>query len=232
MKDDNPKFDFKTKHYYGDKFLRDVTFLKDGRQHGPLITFTSNGEISTVENYEDGELTSSKLYGENGFMESYNEFKDGKKEGKSLWYVNEKLYKKAKYKKGKLIKKKFFHENGELIVDFKYDNGKLNGETTFYFDDGSKHCVINYKENKKHGEFIHFSKNGLSMKGNNTNDLLDGEITFYLRPYPNVEKTRRLVYENGKIKSKVNINDSEDYFMLDRIRLIYTFPVEQNMGEH
>lgn len=101
-----------------------------------------------------------------------------------------------------------YHYNGKPYTGMSYDNfpkgnrmqemnwvdGLLDGTKTEFFSNGAVRTILNFKEGKRHGEFIYYHDNGqLKLTGNYNMDLLDGEVKSY--------------YNNGKIKHLQNYKD-------------------------
>lgn len=87
-----------------------------------------------------------------------------------------------------------------------YVNGEKNGKEIKYFENGKIQSVYNYKNDKRNGECIHYSKssNKVSFKCNYKNDKEHGKcisyspragITHCITTYENGVKTSQKCYD-------------------------------------
>lgn len=119
-----------------------------------------------------------------------------------------------------------FHENGSLESEQIYDDkGVEQGQWTFYYDNGRKKTVQNFKDGLTHGPFTLYYRDGtLKRTGNYADDELEGLVTFYnslgvktrteeyskgelngayITYYPNGQQEYVLNYVNGKVEGNI-----------------------------
>jgi len=134
-----------------------VPLNKNGNKNGKYYYYHENGQIASVENYEDGKQVDKSIsYHENGNISSQGQYVDGVLDGQVIHNRDD----------GK-IEEESFHENGELMKVFQYyywDNilqqilryertsmggyPKLNGKSKFYYEDGSIKKEAIYRDGK------------------------------------------------------------------------------------
>lgn len=169
--------------YYDDNHKLDALGEKDaqGQQQGRWIYFENNGEkaaegsfdrgkkigtwtyyradgsVSSVENYNTGEV---RVYSE-GVNTQFFFLKDGEIHGVAEVY----------------------NSCGVLKEKLVYSNGKRNGPGKLLFGSGKLKQIYNYENNAINGEVVNYYESGrLESKMSYKNDQLDG---LYVEYYPN-----------------------------------------------
>ena len=143
------------------------------------VTYDKNGQIVKMEN--PVEQTAKMMWRhKNGMKKRETQYKGGKKHGKwREWYSNgrikqervycrDKLVRRADYKRhitdesiykdGKLFMAREYNE-GIIVTEKTYQEGKLIKAVWFY-PDGRASDEREYKNGKKHGEWVYWDRNG------------------------------------------------------------------------
>jgi antitoxin component YwqK of YwqJK toxin-antitoxin module len=104
--------------------------IKDGKKHGPYVTYWDNGQLFSKRTYKNGKMDGPWVsYWGNGQLFSKGTFKDGKQDGPWVGY----------------------HENGQLNYKGTYKDGKKDGPWVYYHDNGTvvKSLTGTYKNGVK-----------------------------------------------------------------------------------
>lgn len=214
--------------------VRCVYFGKDGplneqrpnvnnKQHGVFITYAMNGDIrylSNKKNYVNGQkhgIEESYTINDNGrhYLSFLDTYANGIKEGVSKRWViakNGKIslesvtYYSNNKRNGIAQHYNIYFAEPFLSSKTPYVNGEKNGKEIKYFENGKIQSVYNYKNDKRNGECIHYSKssNKVSFKCNYKNDKEHGKcisyspragITHCITTYENGVKTSQKCYD-------------------------------------
>ena len=185
--------------YYQDGSISEKSNFENGVKNGEWLQFYSNGNKRLTATIKqdisyDGEYTQ---YFENGKPKISGKYEDGLREG--TWFT---------YLESGALEAQYLYKLGKITKD-----KKENGTFKEYYPDDIPKSEINYKNGKKSGSFKEFymlgewktkystdaedgtkqeflALEGIQIKteGNYLNDLLEGEIIYYL--------------ENGSIEKK------------------------------
>ena len=177
------------------------TFEK-GKKTGTWTYYRSDGSISSVENYNTGEvrvfndgintqffyLKDDKI---NGDVELYNPcgvakeklgYADGKRNGPGkLLFGSGKLRQTYNYENN-LASGEFvtYYETGKIESKKVFKNDKLDGHYSEYYPNGKPKAVGQYKEGLISGEWKYYHANGrLDRKGSYVNGKAEGEWMYY-----------------------------------------------------
>ena len=94
---------------------KDRLYYKDGKPNGKWITFFPNGNIKSIENWQNGKLNGKYIiYQENGKKVMQTRYLNGKDNGEYF----------------------LFHENGMPQVKGSFKNGKPSGIWKYYNSSG------------------------------------------------------------------------------------------------
>ena len=123
----NP-FTGKTILYHENGNINSTSFLKNGKLHGPSLSYWEDGvSLFMVNNYKDGlENGTSIWYYPTGIIFKEEFFVDGKREGVG----------------------KIFHPNGNLMIEIEFRNGLENGFFKEYDENGKLLKTQIFKEGK------------------------------------------------------------------------------------
>lgn len=153
------------KFYYGNGKVSSEGYMKNGNPDGFWKTYYINGNLKSAGIRKNFLLDSVWMfYYENGNLKESISYLNGKKNG--YWYKY--LPKINEISKQDLI----------LISMELYLNDIKSGKSTYYYPDGKLMIAINYREGKKHGSSMEYTKdsivNILSLYHNDF--LIDREI--------------------------------------------------------
>ncbi|MGL4687882.1 MAG: toxin-antitoxin system YwqK family antitoxin [Fusobacteriaceae bacterium] len=106
-------------------FFRDRSFYKDGKPTGKWLSFYENGDLKSIENWENGLLNGKYIiYKKNRVKIIEQSFFNGKEHGKYVIY----------------------HENKKIHILGEFNNGKPCGEWEFYNEEGILYGRNNFKK--------------------------------------------------------------------------------------
>lgn len=72
------------------------------------------------------------------------------------------LVKTTTEKEGKLVKVNMYHDNGQLAQEGYLKNNKLHGKWVKYSKEGNLLCVANYTRGKRNGTWLFWDNNDLT----------------------------------------------------------------------
>jgi antitoxin component YwqK of YwqJK toxin-antitoxin module len=100
--------------------------------------------------------------------------------------------------KKQIVKEERFYPNGQLMSVGEYDNNfKKTGTWKYFFDDGKKQRIVDYKNGVKNGKYVEYYRSGKKMfEGEYKNGLPQGKWIIYNQ---NGKKVSISKYINGKI---------------------------------
>jgi len=166
--------------YYENGKLKELYTLRDGNMEGLCLLYYESGQLKEKFNYYNGIRKNLNSYNRKLDSLSYTEITYEKYYENGL--LNE-IYQTIGTKKNGLYKE--FYENGQLKEESNYNNGELEGICMYYYKNGQlKEEVNHYREKKKR---------------NNFSDI----------EYIYTETTYKLYFENGLLKEKYNLINSE-----------------------
>ncbi len=185
-----------SKHFFLDKVS---THIKINLETNEVLTkkYDSYGNLVKTTS-KKGEIESVKLFNKSGFL--INEFtlhqnrrigKDIKYDKNGITSIEEYLEDKTRY----YIK--YYSKDNSILITGKYnESGGKEGPWTHYSKDGTIHHITNYQKSKKNGIHKSFKSNGkLSFKGNYKDGKKDGEWIYYSKLDDSIEET--INYNNG-----------------------------------
>jgi len=158
----------------------------------------SNGKLSGIETYVDGEKTENKSFYENGQLMYIEKFKNGKLNGeRKVYHRNGRLKIVENFKDGTEIGEcKIYYNDGQLQRIIQYDDkGDAIGEWKWYHPNGKLQSVQNY-ENGKVTKMEYYDEQGNKIK------TTESSINV-VAPNENSGTTNGTIYityKNGKLK--------------------------------
>ncbi|WP_243348927.1 tetratricopeptide repeat protein [Parabacteroides sp. FAFU027] len=182
---------------YGDGLQRETAY-KNGKKEGPCTEKWLSGGLKTEAFYKDSLLEGSvKRWYANGKPESVFNHKADKATGKFVTYHANGVKKlEGEYDESGELTGTYreYDRNGKLLsLSESYKAGKLTGVQTFYFPDGAKQGILNYKEDEIM-QLEWFDKSGKKLYAA-TNQ--NGELPFKSY-YPDGSLRQEGVYRKGK----------------------------------
>lgn len=109
-------------------FDRDRSFYKDGKATGKWISFYENGDLKSIENWENGLLNGKYiLYKKNRIKIIEQYYLNGKDHGKYIIY----------------------HDNQKPYIVGEFNNGKPSGKWKFYNENGTLYGTNDFTKNTK-----------------------------------------------------------------------------------
>jgi uncharacterized protein len=201
------KLDGVSTTYYQDGSISDKNTFKNGVRNGEWLQFYSNGnkrleaKIKNDISYE-GEYT--QFY-ENGKPKIRGNYEEGLREGTWLTYIETgAIEAQYVYRLGKVVTEK--KENGTFKEyypedipknEYTYKNGKKTGAFKEYYLQGEwKTKYTNDAEDGSKQEFLALEGIQVKVEGNYLEDLLDGEIIYFLQ---NGEIEKKEKYSKGTL---------------------------------
>ena len=188
--------------YYDENGVKTLeSHYKNGILDGEMRVYR-NGILETMETYTDGERTGKYTYfGSDGKKLTEGFYNAGKDNGlKKVWFLgtenlqytetfnNDILHGSAKY---------YESDTGKLGSEGNYKNGKKDGVWIFYFKNGNKKWVGNYKDDQISGELIQYEENGIIISKENYEDgKLVGKYEYY--------------HDNGRLRLTGELLDGKD----------------------
>lgn len=178
--------------------------FENGKPVGLFKYWYESGKFQ-AKMIHQGKVTRAKIYHENGYLKGKGKYVDGEKD--SIWL--------------------YYDPRGRLNTKEIYENGKLNGFRTIYFvdafmqKDGSFKFVpglisqkVEYKDGKRHGEWIEYFTDGKKkIMGEYKTGKLHGKVWYYrndgkpdhMITYKDDKKHGWSIYidENGAQKDKI-----------------------------
>lgn len=180
--------------------------FKDGKLDGSLVRYHENGNPSSFEEFNRGEIISRKQTYENGKIYTVEKFKNGKYDGEQIEYhLNGNYADKIFYKDGKPEGLWVaYYENGNIATVEKYRDGKQEGEQKIYHENGKLMAKGAYKNGKAEGVWERYDDKGeLLQKIFYTNGSIDNYKTKQLyskdfeRKGPEVKRPEKNVISNA-----------------------------------
>ena len=194
--------------------------FKDGKKHGPWVSYHENGRLRSKGTLIDGkEIGPWVEYHKDGWLESNGTYENGKKDGPWVEYRKDgHVSKEVNFKQDKedTSVEYSYGKNGQLEFKITYKGGKLSG-LAVYYSNGQLRCrgplttqtTIRYIKknvfwicrelddlNLKQGAWVGYHKNGkLAYKGNYKDGEQDGPWVWYLK---NGQLTGKGTYKDGK----------------------------------
>lgn len=108
--------------------LKEYSYVRNGRLHGPMITYFPNGEKHREQNFRNGIY---RLWHENGNLDTEGEYLNGRE---GLW--------------------KSYYCNGIKEKEGYYNNGLKYGKWFYWYADGTPYKEGNYVDDKEKGEWF------------------------------------------------------------------------------
>ncbi len=157
-----------------------------------VITKDEKGGISSVYTIRKADGLQHGIYKKfiDGKLSESGSFKEGKQDGvRQLFFENGKTEVEETYLNGNIIAQKTFYKNGQLKSEGQYDKAlTMSGEWIYYYQNGNKKEIVNFKNSIEDGSFKEFHENG-NLKaegtyipfsfGEETEGLEQGELKEY-----------------------------------------------------
>lgn len=169
--------------------------FKDNLKVGVWNYYREDGTISSMENYDNGEIIT---YYDNGQMRHHYYLKDDEVEGLvEIYNACGSLSEKLNYTMGKREGQGLtYHPNGTISSEYQYENDLVEGPGIVHFANAAVSENTNFKANKLHGPYSGYSPSGtLRFEG----DYFEGEVTGQWNYY----------YSNGKLERTGNYNQGK-----------------------
>ena len=180
------------------KLSSETNYGETGKKTGVYKEYDLDGNLILELTYKGEEIISYKTMDKTGKVLS-----EGTKEKKELEYkgyhLNGELSVSGNYYKDKRVGNwKYYNQYGVLKKEINYnDEGKLEGTSKWYFDNGQVETIKKFKDDKLHGYFVDYYRNGNIFKHGWFNE---GETIGEWRYY----------YRNGTLKTT-------KYFLEDEV---------------
>lgn len=153
-------------------------YSEEGKKIGTWNYYNEDGSISSVENYETGEVNTY----EDGILSQHFFLKNGKTSGEVELFDACGLPRETlTYQVGKRHGPgKIFYSSGKLKSTYTYDSNRTTGVFTNYFENGKVKNVQIYKDDKLEGEYVERYPSGkLKSVGNYVSDATNGFWKYY-----------------------------------------------------
>jgi len=148
--------------YYESGKLRYEGVFRDGKEIGVFKYYFESGNLEKELLYiEDGVRAKVRMYYSNKNIKILGEYCFKKRCG--TWdYFDDlgNMIFRENYKDGVLNGDYFIFFSGVLTDIYKYENGKKNGISKTFFSTGQVKIIKNYLDDKLHGKYEVFSKEG------------------------------------------------------------------------
>lgn len=166
--------------YHPNGTVGSIGFYLDDSPHGKYEYYNSNGVLINVDEYQSGEMTSSKYIERDGTVGSIIDY--SKQSGSATRQVN---YSPVKYEMNILNGK--FHgqyygidERGDSIYVTNFINGKRDGRTIYFSGAGYPSFEGNLVNGYQHGVYNYYDDLGvLRVSSEFQNDMEDGIEKIY-----------------------------------------------------
>ena len=194
---------------YGDGSRQEATF-KNGKRHGKMYEWDSNGEKRKEATFIHGEEEKIVGWYKNGQMEFESNYLDGKRSGRQVrWYKNGQMEYESNYiddiENGRQTS---WYQNGQLKEISNYKFGMPDEMVTKWREDGEKSSEISYKFGKRHGLSISWHTNG--KKFSEGSYVLGKKHGLHTTWYWGGHKCSETTYKNDVIHGKFIMWDDEN----------------------
>jgi antitoxin component YwqK of YwqJK toxin-antitoxin module len=143
---------------------KDVCFYKNGKINGELKVFLHDVLIS-IKNYKNGRLHGKCInWDMDGFLRDTSCYVNGQLHGEKVLFANKKgelLEKHEMYYKDVLHGRSELYVDGRISYIDEYKKGELHGTCYTFYDSGELCSICQFKNNKKNGLFLSFTKKGI-----------------------------------------------------------------------
>ncbi len=136
-------------------------YLNNERTQYIKKKYFENGILAISEEYEQNVLNgkTSTFYIDGNKQLEVN-YQNGVRHGIALnWYESRSLKERADYEKGKLLSFEKFYENGQSKGKVIITDGQLNGESIYFYENGTIHKKGSWKNDLKHGQWMTYGQN-------------------------------------------------------------------------
>lgn len=170
----------------GETIAKILEYVND-TLHGASKIYWENGKLKTKFRYHKGEVIGEVLhYYETGDFEERTYQKNGKLYGDAdTFYKNGNIKSRLRYWGGKKIDTNtYYFENGnikkKLLINLDTLTLNSTGKAYIYFETGELKTFIETKNNKSHGDFLMYNKDGVIIeKSQKRNNEHQGPFTVY-----------------------------------------------------
>lgn len=154
-----------------------------GKRDGKCISYSANGNISSVINYKDGNYGGEMIYYyDNGNIESENNYCNGIRDGKEITY--------------------FY--SGKICSYSNYKNGKITGTSTYWYENGTKNWEYTYNKGKPEKSFRWDTSGNIINESYYSNDGYGSFVKSYSW-YKNGQKKSEAILINGQMDSTFTV---------------------------
>lgn len=206
---------------YGANRPRNISNYLHGKLHGTVISYYSNGSLSSKGNYVLGSADSTfEFYDELGRFTTRKFYELGNEEGNEVtFYPSGKKFTEYVYKGDELNgPNRMYAEDGSLMLERMFYDGEIvaysyegadgtmitvpftsgTGEIKTYYKNGKVSAIIGMNNGQRNGKFVLYMPNGEVLEEKN---YVDGELEgSYKEFHTNGKLFVEATYKNGKLE--------------------------------
>lgn len=136
--------------------------VEAGQRVGRWTAWQDNGEISWVDEYDQGQRNYHAMYYPNGTMRFEADFQDGRPHGvTNQWYDSGVQRSVTYYASGQRHgSHQLWDPDGHLLYEAEYIGGALDGAATWWYNNGQKRWATYYDAGERSGIWTQWSREG------------------------------------------------------------------------
>ena len=149
--------------------------LVDGVRVGRWTTWNGEGNVSSISDYNEGEMHFHAMYHSNGNKRFEGSFANGRPDGQhQTWYASGVQQAEVMYAKGRRHGPYTLWDlEGHVLYTAEYSSGQLDGPAIWWYQNGEKRWATSYKKGERWGIWTQWDTRGRILM---QSDWKDGQL--------------------------------------------------------